>query len=129
MLNYDDLDTYSLLISVCQQFAVSPGIPIESGMFFRQLLSEYTGPTDKKSVRAWLKEQVPLHFITLGSRPKWIQGAEWPFANGEPMIFVGEIDLDIDKRGLVTPTLYHDDTSLYVFVAPRVEPVVILQQY
>ena len=129
MLSFSDLDTYSLVLKVCRRYGVDPSASIESDQFFSDLLNQYKGPTDKGSITTWLTEQIKQHFVALRYRPRWIQGAEWPFANGVPMIFAGQIDLTLKVREKVTPTLYHDDTSLYVFVAPMVEPVVILQQF
>jgi hypothetical protein len=51
--------------------------------------------------------------------------------SGKPMIFAGQIDLNQKEREKVTPTLYHDDTSLYIFLAPGEYPEaeVVIQQY
>jgi hypothetical protein len=129
VLDYDDRKIYYLLSSVCNRYGVDPSIPRESRQLFRELLSQYDGPTDRASVTAWLKEQIPRHFVSLRRRPKWIQSPEWPFANGKPMIFAGQIDLNREEREKVTPTLYHDDTSLYVFIGRGEYPEVIIQQY
>ncbi len=44
------------------------------------------------------------------------------------MIFAGQIDLSTQGEGIVSE-LYHDDTSLYVFVGRKTPPVVIVQQF
>jgi len=115
-------------LQVCDRYGVDPQIPEESEQFFRELLGTYMGNTDPTSIETWLSEEVPKHFVALNERPSWIQGADWPFANGKPMIFAGQIDLSVsDMKHL--PWQYHDDTSLYVFIGQKVEPVVVLQQF
>jgi len=128
LLDFDDPDTFLLLLQVCDRYGVDPQIPEESEQFFRELLGTYMGNTDPTSIETWLSEEVPKHFVALNERPSWIQGADWPFANGKPMIFAGQIDLSVsDMKHL--PWQYHDDTSLYVFIGQKVEPVVVLQQF
>lgn len=128
MLNFDDEDTYNLILSVCRPFGVDPSVPIESEAFFRKLLTHYSGNSDDASISGWLRQEIEKHFIALGARPRWIQSPEWPFANGEPMIFVGQIDLSV-QEGKPAAGFFHDDTSLYVFVGKKVPPVVIMQQF
>src|SRR5258708_6396915 len=129
MLNFDNPDIYKLVVEVSQGLAIDPDISEESEQFFRRLLSDYTGSIDTNAVIRWLKQQIPIQFVALGDRPRWIQGAEWPFANGQPMIFAGQIDLTKSMGEQVIPNFYHDDTSLYVFIGYKVEPIVILQQF
>jgi hypothetical protein len=128
MLSLSDLNTFSLVIGVCDKYGADPSGSGASYEFFEELLSQYQGPTDPPSIRNWLREQIPEHFVALRRRPKWIQGSEWPYANGKPMIFAGQIDLNQKEREKIEPT-YHDDTSLYVFIAPMEDPVVVIQQY
>ena len=127
MLDFNDIETYLLLVKICNKYDADPSVSIESEEFFKDLLSQYSGPLAQESVEAWLEEQIQQLYISVGARPKWIQGSEWPFANGKPMIFVGQIDLFSQEREIIN--LFHDDTSLYVFIGKKVEPVVILQQY
>lgn len=125
----DDEAVYILLLNICSRYEVEPDSSIEAEAFFRALLARYPGAADLESLAAWLDEQIPRYFIALGERPRWIQGADWAFADGQPMIFAGQLDLNRAEREKVVPTLYHDDTSLYVFIGRRVAPVVVLQQY
>ncbi len=129
MYTFDDEAIYSLLIEICSRYEVEPDSSIEAEAFFRALLARYAGAADLESLAAWLNDQIPRYFVALGERPQWIQGADWAYANGQPMIFAGQIDLNRVEREKVVPTLYHDDTALYVFVGRGVAPVVVLQQY
>jgi hypothetical protein len=79
---------------------------------------------DDTNVVAWLESSIPQHFLALRKRPEWLQNPEWPFADGKPMIFVGQIDLPKADA----PNVFHDDTSLYVFVGAKTRPEVVIQQ-
>ena len=128
-LDYDDSETYMLVLEVADEFGVDPDAPKECNVLFRELLANYAGPNDTNAVAAWLREQIPKHFIALGERPRWIQAPDWPFANGQPMVFAGQIDISASAGKQLLPDFYHDDTSLYVFIGRQVEPDVIIQQY
>lgn len=129
MLDYDDPDIYSMMLEVTEEFGSDPDESDESELFFRKLLSTYIGPKDVAAINEWLKQQLATHFVALSERPRWIQAAEWPFANGKPMVFAGQIDLTHSMGEHVVPGYFHDDTSIYVFVGQKVEPTVIMQQY
>jgi hypothetical protein len=124
MLSWDDLEILELVLECCQLHQVEPLSSLEAEAFFNPLVADYPEPTNREGLRAWLKEQIPQHFRVDKERPRWIQGAAGAFAEGQPMIFAGQLDLEGPDR-----PRYHDDTSLYVFIAPRQEPVVVLQQY
>jgi hypothetical protein len=127
MLNFDDYEIYMMLVDVCKTYAVCPSSSLESENFFRHLLTQYAEEADPANISQWLQEQITKYFIAVGERPKWIQNPEWPFADGKPMIFVGQIDLSVQNE--VVSKIYHDDTSLYLFVGQKVRPVVIIQQF
>src|SRR5690242_6333968 len=123
-LDFDNIETYTLLLQACKPYKVDPSSSLEAEEFFRQLLHKYEGDLDTTSVLAWLNTQLAQHFIALGERPRWIQGAAWAYDEyGRPMVFAGQIDLQ------ATPTVFHDDTSLYIFVGRKVPPVVVMQQF
>jgi hypothetical protein len=127
-LDFDDLETYKLLLSVCSQYQVDPSVPLESEKFFRELLAKYNGAKDKDSVATWLNEQISNLFIALGERPRWIQSCEWQFIDGVPAIFAGQIDVSTQDSQMASK-VFHDDTSFYVFIGKKKPPVVIMQQY
>ncbi|GIK67662.1 MAG: hypothetical protein BroJett018_54560 [Chloroflexota bacterium] len=131
-LKLEDMETFDLIAQICGRHQVYPPNPdpewtggIED--FFRNLLSEYKGPLDKKSLADYLDEHMAKSFIAYGERPRWIQSGLWPFHNEKPMIFVGQIDIpkSVGK--------FHDDTSFYIFHPQQPfsddECVVIVQQY
>ena len=124
MLSLADLEMLELVLECCHPYQLEPLASVEAEAFFNQLLADYPEPMNREGLRTWLTKQIPQHFRVYKERPRWIQGAAWAFAEGQPMIFAGQIDLDGPDR-----PMYHDDTSLYVFIAPRQEPVAVLQQY
>lgn len=127
-LDFDNLETYKLLLSVCSQYQVDPSVPLESEKFFRELLVKYNGAKDNESVTIWLNEQISNSFIALGARPRWIQNCEWQFIDGAPAIFAGQIDVSTRDNQMASQ-VFHDDTSFYVFIGKKTPPIVIMQQY
>jgi len=128
MVDYNDPEIYDLLVKVCSHYKVDPSVPLESEVFFRELLSHYDDPSEP--LQSWLEKQIRDSFIVIKDRPHWIQGANWPFANGKPMVFVGQIDIRVSIDSMAS-RFFHDDTSFYIFVPAEGEgPVeVITQQY
>lgn len=128
MLDFDDVDTYVWLVQICKRFGVDPSVPIESEAFFRNLLRNYEEDPNTGSVTAWLEEQLAKHFAAIAERPRWIQNPEWPLVNGKPLIFAGQIDIEV-RPGYASANFFHDDTSFYVFFGQEIQPVVVTQQY
>jgi hypothetical protein len=127
-LNFDDPKTYKLLLEVCSRYKVDPSSSLEAETFFRKLLSQYDKNSDPEKIVVWLEEQISHQFVAIGERPRWMQGFDWPFVDKKPMIFAGQIDISVsDERG-VASEIFHDNTSLYVFIRPKGSSVVILQQ-
>jgi hypothetical protein len=54
----------------------------------------------------FMKDEIGKRFVCLGKPPKWVQDEFWPISDGEPLIFVGQ--LDISK-------MRHDTSYVYVF--------------
>jgi hypothetical protein len=127
MLDYDDIEIYKILVEVSKDFGIDPSVSLESEVFFRELLNGYDGLFNKKDITTWLQLKLSEKFIALRERPKWIQSANWPFHNGNPMVFVGQIDLSIVQDEI--SRIYHDDTSLFIFISRGSPPVIIVQQY
>lgn len=125
MLDFDNEETYFLILNVCKEFCVDPSSSFESEDYFRNLLSKYNGEDSEKNISEWLKQTLSNEFVAIQTRPQWIQGPAWPVINGHPMMFVGQWDLNVSE----CHGLFHDDTSIYVFVAPNSEPKVVVQQY
>lgn len=80
----------------------------ESEKYIReQLLSQIDPNLSKQKMKSWLKEKIKKWYPHM-KIPKWIQSPNWPFSNGKPMMFMGQVNLD-------NSTCFHDTTSLYVF--------------
>lgn len=105
-MNYDD--NLDLLFRVCGRHACRPDVPLESEEYFRALTERYVGPPE--TFEHWLDHQIKDSFRSLTKTPEWLQGPEWPFHNGKPMTFVGQIDV---RRAPVTVLSY--DATFYVF--------------
>jgi hypothetical protein len=117
-----------LLVDVCKPFRVFPSSSLESEAFFRVLLAGYSGDPNPSEVTAWLEKEVSQHFVAIAERPRWIQNPEWPLVNGKPLVFAGQIDIEV-QPGYPSANFFHDDTSFYVFFGQKIQPVVVIQQY
>lgn len=120
-----ELEIFLLVNDVAFEFGVNPSVPIESEGYFIDLLAQYKGDTG--DLKDWLTREIPKRFLAIGPRPNWLQSPHWPIAGLSPMVFAGQIDIRVSGNK-VASGLYHDDTSLYIFVGPNVFPEVIIQQ-
>jgi len=68
-----------------------------------------------------MKAQVKKDFICLKKPPKWIQDYNWPFRNGKPLVFVGQLDLDIE--------IFHDKGAVYVFLDSETGDIETVKQF
>lgn len=68
------------------------------------------GSLGAKERLARLKERIAGDFRCLKSPPKWLQAPEWPFVDGAPLVFVGQLDIT---------ALRHDTAQVYVFFDER----------
>jgi hypothetical protein len=103
-MNYEDV--YETLIAVGRKYGFRPDVPLEAEDFFRELVSTYSGPDDQFVV--WLEEQAVKYYCSLVKPPRWLQEPEWPLFQGQPMQFVGQVDLPEGS----TPLLRHNASYL-----------------
>ncbi len=127
-LSFDNLEIYQLLLKVCTRHGVDPSSSLEAENLFRDLLLQYAGASDSESIIEWLNEQVLARFVALNERPRWIQAPNWPFADGRPLIFVGQIDVSV-RDSKIASGFFHDDASFYLFIQPKGPTVVVEQQF
>ncbi len=73
--------------------------------YFEEIGATFDG-NNKKEVKQKIKEKVSSDFIVIKSAPKWIQDQFWPFSEGKPMLFIGELGMG---------ELLHDFSKVFVF--------------
>jgi hypothetical protein len=113
------------VLEVCSEYQVDINYP----EYFDDLLAQYNGPHNQEDIANWLRAQIPDLFRVVGDRPHWIQEPDWPFHDGEPMIFLGQVDVNVNDQP-PEERIYHDDTSLYLFKARHGKEItVVMQQY
>jgi hypothetical protein len=98
-----------ILFEVIPRHGARADIPIAAEDFFTALAAQFD---DASNLREHLEEHAPGWYRCLRERPDWIQGPDWPWAGGKPMVFVGSIDA---PQGT-----FHDDARFYVFWSPEV---------
>lgn len=124
-------DIRHVLIKLCDKYSI--GLFYESHPdYLVNLTTELDDNATIEELERWLDIEIPLHFVSLGDRPQWIQNPEWPFdPAGNPMVFWGQIDINLNEVENAEDYL-HDDGSIYVFMSEeglRYRPIVIIQQY
>lgn len=73
----------------------------------------------KKELRTWLLSK----FKYMKSTPKWVQYCDWPIKNEEPLVFIGQIE--VNGEGY-----FHDITVFYLFFNPKTrECETVIQSY
>jgi hypothetical protein len=96
------LEVLPQLLALSQQFGFDPLSSTEMESYFVALLNS-------RSLHDIETKVIPSAFVSVGKKPCWLQGAEWPVSNGEPMVFLGQFDVPRDN-GFVP-----GETSVYVF--------------
>jgi hypothetical protein len=105
-VNYESC--YRNLIAVGRKYGFRPDVPLDAEDFFRKLVASYTGNDD--DFMPWLDEQAKRYYASLLLSPRWIQDPEWPLFQGEPMLFVGQVDIPFGASSLL-----NHEASFYVF--------------
>jgi hypothetical protein len=96
------------LLGLLGPFGARPDVPIEAEQFFAGLATQFS---DQASYLEHIAANLPTWFRCLDARPEWLQGPEWQWWAGKPMVFVGSINA---PRGT-----FHDDGRFYVFWCPE----------
>lgn len=94
---YEDL--FNLLLKVQPKWLSLPSSYLSS-------LLDIAPSQKTKELQAWLKDKIKDEFRYLKTPPKWLQAPAWPIENGQPLVFVGQLDVS---------DLSHDTSQAYVF--------------
>lgn len=84
-IDYDNPEIYMVLLKICQKYSVDPSSSLDVESFFRKILAEYSRALDSLEIAQWLEATVADNFICTKDRPRWIQNAEWPFYDNNPI--------------------------------------------
>jgi hypothetical protein len=77
--------------------------------FFSDIIKNYNGE-NKKEIKEQMKERIQDSFISIKSKPKWLQNPNWPIEDGEPLIFIGELDMS---------DILHDTSKVFIFYSKK----------
>ena len=104
------LDISSDLLEIVAEAGAYINVPIESHQFYERLWREFHG--SREDFLGYVRKNVSDWYTVMSVSPNWIQEAEWPFSDGRPMIFVGQVDI----KG--PSAWFHDDASFFLFWNP-----------
>jgi len=108
---------FSDYVSVAKEFHFHPRGTLEVQRYAQQLIEQFN--MDRAEFKNYLREHFSRDFKCVADPPVWYQGGTWPFSNGLPMLFVGQVRMPADR------SLFHDEAMFYVFVdkTGRVETI------
>lgn len=96
-------DLYDLILEAQPKW-----LDVESKFISEKYLSKLEGLSKEKAIKK-LQEFLFRDFKCVNSKPEWIQSPTWPIINGEPLIFLGQIEIE---------KYFHDIAAAYIFHNP-----------
>jgi len=87
--------------------------------YFSQILDN--NALSKAEKKEQIKAQVKKDFRCLKKPPQWIQDCDWPISNGKPLVYVGQLELNIDT--------FHDKGAVYVFLNADTGEIETIKQF
>lgn len=100
-------DLFEELIPMVSEVGALVDVPIESEDFFSNIIEQFEGT--RKECLDYIKSNLKNWFKFVKKGPDWIQEAEWQFANGKPLVFVGQINIPKETG------YFHDDAAFFIF--------------
>ncbi len=108
-MTFDDL--YGELLTPLVEGGVNVDPSSGSGPeFFGAIIENFSGT--KAECLAYITDNVTTWFRCMDKPPLWIQGADWQYWNGKPMVFAGQVNIPYSSGW------FHDDVSFFVFYDP-----------
>lgn len=86
-----------LLFDLGGQYSFDPLYSDESEKYFVDLLQRCTATGEGK--KRFLELEIFKDFKFNIDLPRWTQNPEWPFDEGKPMFFVGQLELVTNRDG------------------------------
>lgn len=105
--------TYDVFLS-----ALPKWLNVEAEYFASILNNDTLSKAEKKEQ---IKAQAKKDFRHLKKPPKWLQDYSWPISNGKPLVFVGQLELDIEA--------FYDKGAVYVFLNTGTGEIETIKQF
>jgi hypothetical protein len=99
-----------VVLSVCAEHGVDPTSSSQSEIFFAEVVRN--AHENRVDLSDAVRDSL-VQFRSVSEPPSWIQNPDWQFADGRPMVFVGQIKVSAQAG------CFHDDASFYVFWDPE----------
>lgn len=104
------LEIMEWLLEWGKKYSFDPTSCVESETYFLNLWGNSKN-MDFKEQRNYLKNAVTNDFKAADDFPDWLQNPDWQFYGGLPMLFVGQIEANIEGSTAVFYTFYDDKTG------------------
>lgn len=102
--DFSDEDLY-LLLTLGKKYGFDPLSSAECEKYFMNLLQKYDESQGSK--RSFLENIISKSFISCEEKPSWVQNADWQFADGKPMFFVGQKEIAITKNHIIFHYIFY----------------------
>ena len=104
---------YDIFLTAIPKWLIAPS------EYFSTILDNDT--LSKAEKKEQIKIQVKKIFRCLKTPPKWIQPCNWPISNDKPLVFVGQLELDVE--------IFHDKGAVYVFLDTATGEIETIKQF
>ena len=111
--NDEELDLYFLIIKVQPKWIFLPDSYISK-------LLDMARDKKGKELEVFLRKNIKDNFKYTKKPPRWLQSSHWIFENGEPLLFIGQMDITELKQ---------ETSQLYVFYDENIEKYHFVEQF
>lgn len=108
-------DIYLDILAIVSEYGEVPGSSVESERFFSNQLEQFEG--NRQDAIDYVRKSAPGWFQSVSGPPQWIQAEQWQYANDEPMVYMGHIDVPASLE------FFHDAARIFVFMDSRTSEV------
>lgn len=111
----EELKFYGLIGTIAEEeFSASITDDIDQH-FVKMLYQQHNDVGKPKNKREWIRKELKKHFVCLTTLPAWIERLtipSWPFFEGRPMVFIGQLNVPHNEVSEVT---FSPGAVLYIF--------------
>ena len=108
----------TLLLTIAEKKYRASCFTDDASDFLDGIYRDYLEAGSPRNRREWIAKRLEGEFPYVDKLPEWVEGkgsCDWPFRDGKPMVFVGQIGPVPEND--VTRTVFTFDVVIYIFGA------------
>lgn len=99
-IDFDEVTFYGQLARVAEKCFGGRFVGQEGDVLKRSIYQEYVAAGTPKKKEAWMKDRLSSTFLSVTGLPEWVERqAMWPWKNGSPMVFMGQMSIPPTEIG------------------------------